>query len=333
MALTHFAPATNLMWSYLQARGCAPEQLFKKAGIAPKLRENPRVRISLNALNSLWSQAVEALDDPCFGIKMVHHWHPSYMGALGYAWLVSSSLRTAFMRAERYVHVVSEGVNLYLSESNRGFKVTVETAEEIIKHPQLYDVVLAIIMRISRINFGAELKAVEIKFQHAMPDCDNVYADYFQSPLVYDASEHSMTFTTKDIDKKLPTANKELALMHDEVLMKYLVRIKKGDLVQQIQSLMIDQLPSGKITDQMIAKELHLSERTLQRKLRDKGTSFRQVLESVRKMVAMQYIRDKGTSMTEIAFLLGFSEQSAFSRAFKKWTGKSPVQYRESINE
>jgi AraC-like DNA-binding protein len=114
--------------------------------------------------------------------------------------------------------------------------------------------------------------------------------------------------------------------------MKYLVRIKKGDLEQQIQALMIEQLPSGKVTDKMIARELHLSERTLQRKLRDKGTSFRKILENVRKMVALQYIRDTSTSMTEIAFLLGFSEQSAFSRAFKKWTGKSPVQYRESLD-
>ena len=332
MALTHFAPATNLLWSHLQASGCDPEPLFKKAGIAPSLRGNPGARISLNALSSLWSQSVEALDDPCFGIKMSHYWHPSFMGALGYAWLVSTSLRTAFNRAERFVHVVSEGLNIYLSESDRRFKVTIETPDETISYPQQHDVVMAVLMRIARINFGDELRAVEITFRHTTPDCHQVFADFFQSPLVYDASEYSMTFATDDIDRKLPTANKELALMHDEVLMKYLVKIKKGDLVQQIQSLIIDQLPSGKITDQMIAKELHLSERTLQRKLRDKGTSFRQVLESVRKMVAMQYIRNSGTSMTEIAFLLGFSEQSAFSRAFKKWTGKSPVQYRESID-
>ncbi|MCG6939283.1 MAG: AraC family transcriptional regulator [Gammaproteobacteria bacterium] len=332
MALTHFAPATNMLWEHLEENGCDPAQLFIKAGISPELRGNPRARISLDALTSLWGHAVEALGDPCFGIKMAHYWHPSFMGALGYAWLVSTSLRTAFGRAERFVHVVSEGLDLCLSDTGRGLKVTVKIPDEAMSYPQQYQVTMAVLMRISRINFGDELKAVEITFQHAMPDCHEVFSSYFQSPLVYEASEYSMTFATGDIDRKLPTANKELALMHDEILMKYLVRIKKGDLVQQIQSLMIDQLPSGKVTDQMIARELHLSERTLQRKLRDKGTSFRQVLESVRKMVAMQYIRDTGTSMTEIAFLLGFSEQSAFSRAFKKWTGKSPVQYRESID-
>jgi AraC-like DNA-binding protein len=321
-----------MLWEYLEASGCDPAKLFIRSGISPELRGNPRARISLDALTSLWGHAAEALDDPCFGIKMAHYWHPSYSGALGYAWLVSTSLRTAFSRAERFVHVVSEGLNLHLSNTGRGLKVTVEIPVEVISYPQQYQVTMAVLMRISRLNFGDELKAVEITFKHSMPDCHEVLSSYLQSPLVYDAGEYSMTFATSDIDRKLPTANKELALMHDEVLMKYLVRIKKGDLVHQIQSLMIDQLPSGKITDQMIARELHLSERTLQRKLRDNGTSFRQVLESVRKMVALQYIRDTGTSMTEIAFLLGFSEQSAFSRAFKKWTGKSPVQYRESID-
>lgn len=331
MTLTHFAPATNLLWSHLQASGVDPAILFNSAGIGPVLRENANARISVDSVAKLWNLAVTELDDPCFGIKMAKHWHPSYSGALGYAWLVSTSLRTAFERAERFVHVVSEGLDIKLSESAEGLKAGIRITDEINPHPQQYDVVLAVLMRISRLNFGEELEAVKITLQHPMPDCHGTFTDYFRSPLVYEAEEYSMTFATADIDKKLPTANRELALMHDEVLMKYLVKIKKGDLVQQIQSLMIEQLPSGKITDRMIARELHLSERTLQRKLQDKGTSFRQVLESVRKMVALQYIRDSGTSMTEIAFLLGFSEQSAFSRAFKKWTGKSPVQYRNSI--
>jgi AraC-like DNA-binding protein len=332
MALTHFAPATNMLWNHLQASGCDPVQLFRQAGITLDIKNDPKARINLHTYNTLWGHAVESLNDPCFGVRMAHYWHPSFMGGLGYAWLASSSLRTAFKRVERFVHVVSEGLNIHLEETNRGFNVTVEIADEVITHPQQYDVVLAVLIRMCRINFGDELNAVEVSFQHAMPECHKVFSDYFRSPLIYDASDYRLTLAFADIDRKLPSANKEIALMHDEVLMKYLASIKKGDLVQQIQSLMIEQLPSGKVTDQMIARELHLSERTLQRKLKDKGTSFRQVLESVRKMIAMQYIRDSGNSMTEIAFQLGFSEQSAFSRAFKKWTGKSPVQYRESID-
>ena len=132
---------------------------------------------------------------------------------------------------------------------------------------------------------------------------------------------------------KLPSSNRELALLHDEFLMKYLIDIKKGDIVQQIQSVIIDNLPSGKVSDNLIAKELNLSERSLQRKLKQQGTTFRTILDNVREMAAIQYIKNPVNTMSDIAFLLGFSEQSAFSRAFKKWTGTSPIKYRNSLTD
>jgi AraC-like DNA-binding protein len=335
MQLTHFAPTTNMLWKHLETSGIDPAPLFRKAGIDPALREDSRARISLDALDRLWEQAIDRLDDPCLGIRMSAYWHPSFTGALGYAWLVSSTLRTAINRAVRYIHVVSEGVNLESADSTRGFRIVIDLTDNGPTSPifdQQYDVVLAVLMRMCRANCGEALNALEITMRHPRPNCHALFDDYFRSPLVFDADEYSMTFAINDVDRKLLTANKELALLHDGVLMKYLVEIRKGDIVQQIQSLLIDILPSGSVTDQMIAKELHLSERSLQRKLRDKGTSFRLVLESVRKMVAMQYIRNPRNSMGDIAFLLGFSEQSAFSRAFKKWTGTSPIKFRENLD-
>jgi AraC-like DNA-binding protein len=142
----------------------------------------------------------------------------------------------------------------------------------------------------------------------------------------------SLTLARKDVDSRLATHNNELALLHDEFLMKYLIQIKKGDIVQQTQSAILNNLPSGNVTDELIARELNLSERTLQRKLKEKDTSFRKVLDNMRKMAALQYIRNPLNSMTEISFLLGFSEQSSFSRAFKQWTGTSPVKYRDSLH-
>jgi len=182
-----------------------------------------------------------------------------------------------------------------------------------------------------RFNYGDELLATEICLAHEGPPCAKVITDYFRTPVIYDTPESSFTLAKKDVDIKLSSSNKELALLHDEFLMKYLIEIKKGDLVQQIQSVIIDNLPSGKVSDNLIAKELNLSERSLQRKLQEKGTTFRSVLDNVREMAAIQYIKNPVNTMSDIAFLLGFSEQSAFSRAFKKWTGTSPIKYRNSL--
>ncbi len=331
MQLTHFAPATNMLWKHIESCGHDPAPVYRKAGINPALLTKSDARINISHVDELWRLVVELLDDPCFGIKMTEHWHPSFVGALGYAWCASSTLRTAFDRVVRYIHVVTEDLNIRLEETGKGLKVIADLEKSIFTLPQHHDVVISVLMHMCRFNYGEELLPTEVCLAHEKPPCEKVISDFFRIPVNYDAALSSVTLATKDVDLKLFSANRELALMHDEFLMKYLIEIKKGDIVQQIQSVIIDNLPSGKVSDNLIAKELNLSERSLQRKLKEQGTTFRTVLDDVREMAAIQYIKNPMNTMSDIAFLLGFSEQSAFSRAFKKWTGTSPVKYRNSL--
>ena len=331
MQLTHFAPATSMLWNYIDSCGHDPAPLWRKAGINPALLKKSDARINIEHVDELWRLAVELLDDPCFGIKMTAHWHPSYVGALGYAWCASSTLRTALDRVVRYIHVVTEDLNIELAETPDGLMITTDLEKSVFTLPQHHDVVMSVVMHMCRFNFGEGLLPTRISLAHEEPPCAHIVSDFFQVPVTYNAPNSSLTLAKKDVDMKLSSGNRELALLHDEFLMKYLVEIKKGDLVQQIQSVIIENLPSGKVTDNLIARELNLSERSLQRKLKEKGTTFRNELDNVREMAAIQYIKNPVNTMSDIAFLLGFSEQSAFSRAFKKWTGTSPMKYRDSL--
>jgi len=330
MQLTHFAPATNLLWKYMESCGIDPEPIYIKAGINPKLLSNPQARININCVDELWRLADTIIDDPCLGVKMSEFWHPSMMGALGYAWLVSSTLRRGMNRTVRYIHVVTEDLNLELTDTPAGLKLSLDLEKSIFTLPQHHDLVMAIIMHMCRFNYGDELLATEIKLAHAEPDCSQSIADYFRSEVQFDAEQSSITIARADADLELSSANKQLALMHDEILMKYLIEIKKGDIVDQVRSIILENLPDGHVSDKLVAKELNLSERSMQRRLQEHQTTFRGLLDGVREMVAKQYIENPMNRMSDIAFLLGFSEQSAFSRAFKKWTGMSPVQYRDS---
>lgn len=332
MSLTHFAPATSLLWKYLESAGINPEPLYVKAGINPELLLNPNARININSVDELWKQAASVIDDPCFAISMAEFWHPSQMGALGYAWLASTNLRRAFKRAVRYIHVVSEDLNLEVADTPRGLKISVNLDDSIFTLPQHHDLVLTILMHMCRFNFGDGLIATEIKLAHPEPACSNKITDYFRTDVQFDAAQTSLTIARADADHVLLSGNKQIALMHDEMLMRYLVEIKKGDIVQQVQSIILENLPDGQVTDDMVARELNLSGRSMQRRLKEHKTTFRFLLDSVREMVAKQYIENPMNRMSDIAFLLGFSEQSAFSRAFKKWTGKSPVEYRNSLS-
>jgi AraC-like DNA-binding protein len=332
MSLTHFAPATSLLWKYLESVGIDPQPIYTQAGINPELLYNPNARISINSVDALWEQAAGMIEDPCFAIDMAEFWHPSQIGALGYAWLASSTLRRAFNRAVRYIHVVTEDLNLDLADTPKGLKVSIDLEDSVFTLPQHHDLVLSIMMHMCRFNFGDELVATEIKLAHPEPSCSNKITGYFRTDIQFDAEQSSLTIARADAEKELPSGNKQIALMHDEMLMRYLVEIKKGDIVQQVKSIILENLPDGQVTDRLVASELNLSERSMQRRLKEHKTTFRYLLDGVREMVAKQYIENPMNRMSDIAFLLGFSEQSAFSRAFKKWTGKSPVEYRNSLN-
>jgi len=331
MSLTHFAPATNLLWKYLESEGVNPKPLFLQAGINPELLCDANARISVTKVDKLWQLATEVIEDPCFAVKMAGFWHPSQIGALGYAWLASSTLRRALNRAERYIHVVTEDLNFELSDTPAGLKIRANLDNSIFTLPQHHDLIIIILMHMCRFNFGDNLVATQVNVAHPKPACSEKIIDYFRTDIQFDADQTSFTLARADVDTVLCSANKPIALMHDEILMKYLIDIKQGDIVQQVKSIILENLPDGSVTDKLVAEQLNLSERSLQRRLKEHKTSFRFILESVREMVAKQYIQNPINRMSDIAFLLGFSEQSAFSRAFKKWTGKSPVEYRNAL--
>ena len=160
MQLTHFAPATNMLWRHIESCGHDPEPIFRKAGINPALLNKSDARINVEHVDELWRLTVELLDDPCFGIKMTDNWHPSFVGALGYAWCASSSLRTAFNRVVRYIHVVTEDLNIQLSDTPDGLKVTADLEHSIFTLPHHHDVVLGVLMHMCRFNYGDDLVPV-----------------------------------------------------------------------------------------------------------------------------------------------------------------------------
>ncbi len=331
MQLTNFAPITSLLWKYLEHSDIDPAPIYLKAGIDPALISDPNARIDIKLIDQLWADVVPIIDDPTFGVKMVEHWHPSMLGALGYAWLVSSTLHRAMHRVDRYIHTVSQGLNTKLENTPAGLKLSFYIDDSVNMQPQQHTLMVAVLMHMCRFNFGDELIPSKVCLARSEPEDTKDITDYFRTAVHYDAEVDSLTIARADADSKLSSANKQIALMHDETLTKYLIEIKQGDLVQQVKLIILENLPDGQVTDKMVASELNLSERSMQRRLHEHRTSFRFLLDSVREMMAKQYIKNPVNRMSDIAFLIGFSEQSAFSRAFKKWTGKSPVAYRNSL--
>ncbi|WP_457675528.1 helix-turn-helix transcriptional regulator, partial [Thiolapillus sp.] len=151
----------------------------------------------------------------------------------------------------------------------------------------------------------------------------------FQCPVEFDAPVTTFDLGTEEADRPRSSSHAQLSLVHDQLMREYLNNLDKDNIVERVKAAIVDQLPSGHISDALIARTLFMTERTLQRRLQAEGTTFKSLLTEVRQELADQYIRDSRLTLQEISFLLGFAELSSFSRAFKRWNGLSPRNYRE----
>lgn len=332
MTTTIFAPAMDMTWKVIESYGHDPAPLFEAQHIDVKKISDPNARASKSALNAVWANAAKIIDDPSFGLKSAEFLHPSHMGALGYAWLASTSLRTALNRLCRYVHFIADNIEVGLEEGNGRVEVTVRESDVTHRMTWASDSSLAIVVTLCRINYGAALNPVSVDLQHSEPKNPGNYFALFKCPVNFGEEVDRITLPTDAVDKKLPIANPQLAQLSDQVMIQTLGRLNKERIVPRVKSIVIDLLPSGNISDEMVAEALNMSTRALQRKLQKKETTFKQLLTETRQELADKYIRNNQLSLTEISFMLGFSEVSSFSRAFKRWTGESPSGYRYSAH-
>jgi AraC-like DNA-binding protein len=330
MSQTSLAKMGNLVWHLLEEYGQDPKLLFLEAGIDPKLIDTPDARVDIESANKLWSRASELIDDPGFGLHAVKHWHPSHYGALGYAWLASSSLRTAFNRFDRYVHTVSEFVDFQLQDTADGFVVTILPRPTMQDIPARIDAALAIFIKMCRINVDEKLNPSLVTFTHEEFSCAGDYYAFFRCPVQFGAATNSFTIPAELIDQQLDGASPQRAQLHDQLMTRALANLNRNNIEQRVKAAIIEQLPSGNISQGMVADVLHMSVRNLQRKLKNMDTSFRDLLEETRRELAKQYVTDSEMNLSEVTFLLGFSESSTFSRAYKRWHGMTPSEVRKS---
>jgi AraC-like DNA-binding protein len=290
---------------------------------------DPDARIAATAWDAVTREASERIADPAFGLLAGRCWHPSNLGALGYAWLSSSTLRTALGRLVRYWRLLGEASTGHLVDSPAGLTFVVERqSDDPVTNAVVVDFVMSLVVSMCRMNAGAGLRPVTIRLRRDDPEDRTSYERFFGCSVCFASGEDSVTLSRADADRQLPTSNREIAANMDRILAERLVRIDKDNVVARCQAHLLEQLASGAVTEEMVAKELHMSRRTLQRKLADADVTYKQLVDDTRRDLAMRYLDDAGYSITDVTFLLGFSQQSAFTRAFRRWAGISPSEYR-----
>ena len=330
MPVTNLASAGYALWNYLEKNGYDAASIYKGAKLNCELMTKPGCRFPNKNLNQLWRDVSGIVNDPCFGIELPKFWHPSNLGFLGYAMLASHSLRTSLERFVRYHRVVSNFDFIRMDETNESLNIILLRRKEFGRTPAQVDALFALIMEVCRRNYIGDLAPVSVAFTHSKPDCAKSYFSFFQSPVIFNAKSDRLALPLDAIDKNLPGGHPQLAEFHDQLIIEYLHQMDEEDIVQKIKAEIIRQLPSGNVTRKTVAREIAMSTRSMQRSLQEEGTTFSTIQNETRLDLAKQYLTGGNVDMTELAFILGFSEVSAFSRAFRRWTGMSPSQFQKA---
>jgi AraC-like DNA-binding protein len=322
----------------MAAHGIDTAKALKECGISQDVMVDLESRIAAENLSQLLEYCNKALGRHDFSVLVAEQFHPGMFHALGYAMMSSNTLYDALERIAHYKRVVSNTCQLFNHERNEQliFEMDVFTYESTnrpILSQTTVETFLATIIRFARELVSTDFAPLKVCFSYPTPNHDLTYlTDFFNCEVEFDSSQTSIIFDLKQTQEKLLCGNPLITHSHEKMLDEFMARVDKNDLSHTIKNKIFELLPLGAPSQTEIAEYLGMSLRNLQRKLHDQGTSYKEILESTRKKLAMNYIIQKHLSLSEIGYLVGFSSVGNFNRAFKRWTTQTPGDYRQGSN-
>lgn len=326
-ALTSWAKAIR---KALEAAGHDPKPLFLQAGLELSALDDPNARYPVESTLRLWQQVVRVTGDPAFGLVAARYVSPTTFHALGYSLVASPTLKDAFERLVRYFRVVSDAAELEFrtvgDEYHFELRVDIGGPEPALES---IDAFACVIVRMCRGLYRRDYAPLRVSLRRPAPTDPTPYTRAFRAPLSFGASANLLVFDRASFETTLEGANSELARHNDEIAAKYLAHFDRHNITNRVHGVLVQQLSLGEPSQQKIADALHMSLRNLQRRLASEGTSYKDILNDTRRELALSYIKDLRYSVSEITYLLGFSDTSSFNRAFRRWTGQAPTLYRE----
>jgi AraC-like DNA-binding protein len=324
-----FAPIISSLWKQIEDSGLDPEPLFRKHDVSSDTRFDPNARISYTKIDRIRAEAVVLSRDSLFGLKEAKYTSPAQIGPLGFAWLASKNLRAALARLQRYSRVIHDKCQIDLQEENNNIIATIVTTadSENAYHRDGGD--LAVLTNMCRFICGKSWSPKKVSISHPEPVDTSYYFAYFRCPIEFGAPLNSLFIDSRQAQEQLTGSNEQLAQLNDHIVVRYLASIDRDDIINQTKTAIMERLGEGGVTETCVADALHVSSRNLHRKLAAENSSFKYLLLEIRTELANQYINDATLTLTEISYMLGFSEVSSFSRAYRRWTGHSPSTARK----
>jgi len=315
-----------------EAEGLDIAYLFDVSGFSLSALSDPNARLSIYDVTRLWHSAALLAGDPAFGLRVPSHIRHTTFHALGSLVFASGTVAEALARVVRYRRVITDCGLLKLEKSgSQAWLRMVPSMPHSARAEAFRDSILALSFHMLRALIGKQFGLRKVSLCRASTTDVQPHAALFEAP-VERASHDTLWFDAAWLDLPLPSSNPELVEYGETAVRAYLARLDSGSILDRARDA-IGELQSGEVSPELVAKKLGMSLRTLQRSLRERGSSYEKLLQDGRRELACTYLRDGHHSVTQTAYALGYESSSAFARAFKRWTGQLPSEYQQDLTK
>jgi AraC-like DNA-binding protein len=316
----------------LRKRNVDPEPLLQRVGLSERNLENRQLRIPAVAQSKFLELAAETLGDSAFGLHLVEQANPREAGLSFYVASAGKNVGEALALFERYCRIVNQIMRVRLTPIREGLGVEVHYGGGPRQQArQITELGVAGVVKGLREVTGRRISPMQVTFVHGRNSNVREFERFFGCPVEFGAPANQFALSDEMLALRLITEDSHLLEMLRPVC-DAAARERNastGPLRGSVESEVEKLLPRGKVQRQTVARTLAMSARTLARRLADEGTSYEEVVDEVRRSLALQYVKERGISVSQIAWLLGYEGASSFNHAFRRWTGSSPSTVRD----
>jgi AraC-like DNA-binding protein len=304
--------------------------VLRRVGLTPEVIANPEDRLSVRSQITLLDEAAIALQDDCLGFTLACDFDPREIGLLYYVMASSQTLGDALKRVARYSQITNEALVVRYQEGNR--LIINLSYSGVPRHSDSHQIEFCMfaVLRICRVLTGQNLVPQHFSIAHYRSKSTAEMSRFVGTKVEFGADTDE--FALNSNARELPLIHSDNYL--NDLLLKYCEaaltarRANVSQLRTRVENAISSLLPHGRVVVDDVARSLGMSKRTLARKLSDEGLNFTEVLQQLRRDLAVRYLDDRKLHVSKIAWLLGFNDVSAFTHACKRWTGKAPSQIR-----
>jgi AraC-like DNA-binding protein len=325
--------ATTGLLEAITAAGGNPEEILQGFGLDRSVFAKPEGFIPCSAFAGILREAARSTGDDCFGLHFAERFNPKNIGPLAYVALNSPTIGAGIQNVERYLHVYDSSAKwFFTAEGDRGYVRFVLTGLGIepLRHSNEHGV--TVVINALRMMVGSHWAPQEVHFAHEAPEQASEHHRIFRCPVLFGCETNALVIELSFAERPVPAADQNLYLIMKQYLDQVLSEMPQEDsLFAAIRKTIAESMRDGSPELARVAKKMAIGPRTLQRRLKEYGFDFKKLVEDTRQRFAVTYLKDRKNSLTEIAFLLGYSELSAFNRAFKRWTGTTPLDYQRKL--